>query len=71
MVKVRDLGSRDCGFESRSPYDANLGKVTEESRLESCLETDYTSQFARLVYRIWNSTLFLYGGSLAMIIKYQ
>jgi hypothetical protein len=29
-----------------------LAKVTEESRLESCLETDYTSRFARLVYRI-------------------
>jgi len=24
----------------------------EEFRLESCLKTDYTSRFARLVYRI-------------------
>ena len=26
--------------------------LTKESRLESCLETDHTSRFARLVYRI-------------------
>ena len=29
MVKVRDLGSRDCEFESRSPYILALNSVVE------------------------------------------
>ena len=52
MGKSLGLGPSLLSVRVRSPLQPTLAKVTEESRLESCLETDYTSRFARLVYRI-------------------